>query len=178
MMTETYFPELENMTPVRSNKWGILNVCLSQCERVVTGYQWKYSYFDGFKMRVLSSYDLEKLKRKVLNKGLSWIITDEDYAQDSFMLNQELVRKHDEYKITRTRDKTTSGVKYVYKTVDKHSSKGYYWIYVNNYREGQKSYTSVTLKKLRERVEAEGFKWEIINPEVYENIIASEELNE
>lgn len=171
---QSYFPELENLTPKRTNKWGILNVCLTQCERVVTGYQWKYTYFDGLRMRVLSSYDLEKLKRRVLNKGLSWVITDEDYAQDSFVLNRQLLRKHEEYKITRKRENTASGVKYVYKTVDKHSKKGFYWIFLNTHREGQKSYTGKTLEKLRSRIEAEGFIWEVINPEVYESIVASE----
>lgn len=174
MITESYFPELENMTPKRSNKWGILNVCLTACDRVVTGYQWKYSYFDGIRMRVLSSYDLEKLKRRVLNKGLSWVITDEDYAQDSFVLNRQLLRKHEEYKITRTRENTASGVKYVYKTVDKHSKKGFYWIFLNTHREGQKSYTGKTLERLRARVEREGFTWEVINQEIYESIVASE----
>lgn len=175
MIMQSYFPELENLTPKRTNKWGILNVCLTQCERVITGFQWKYTYFDGARMRVLSSYDLEKLKRRVLNKGLPWTVTDDNYAQDSFILNRQLVRKHEEYKRTRTIQNTASGVKYVYKSMDKHSKKGFYWIFLNTHREGQKSYTSTTLKKLRNRIESEGFTWEIINQEVYERILDSEE---
>ena len=58
--------------------------------------------------------------------------------------------------------------------MDKHSKKGFYWIFLNTHREGQKSYTGKTLEKLRSRIEAEGFIWEVINPEVYESIVASE----
>ena len=93
-MTESYFPELENASPVNSSKWGILNVHLAKCNQVITGYQWKYSYFDGFKMKIISSYDLIKLRHKIESKGLPWLITDINFANDAYKLNKKLCAKH------------------------------------------------------------------------------------
>ena len=74
----------------------------------------------------------------------------------------------------KNRNNSSSGVKYVYRTPDKGSRKGFYWIYVNNHREGQKSYTSNSLLKLKERVESEGFTWTIVNPELYYSLVNEE----
>lgn len=172
--TESYFPELENRVPVNTNKWGIMNVCLSNCDKVVTGHQWKYTYFDGEKTRIISSYDLTKLRQKVLRKGLDWIITDNKYAIDAYKLNNELKKKHDSIKRTHNRKNYGSGVKYVYKTRDKRSKNGYYWVYLNRSDEGQKTYTNKTLTELRKRVTDNGLKWEVVNPEVYEEIVNNE----
>ena len=174
MIAESVWPELENRTPSKSNKWGILDVCLTKCDAVDTGYQWKYSYFDGVKIKVISSFDLRKLERRVILKGLSWTITDEDLAHESFLLNDKLLDKHEIVKKYKNRNNSSSGVKYVYRTPDKGSRKGFYWIYVNNHREGQKSYTSNSLLKLKERVESEGFTWTIVNPELYYSLVNEE----
>ena len=177
-VSESYFPELENRMPVNTNKWGILNVCLSNCDKVITGYQWKYTYFDvgANKTRIISSYDLTKLREKVLMKGLDWIITDNGLAIDSYKLNNELREKREELKSTIINRKNYgSGIKYVYKSHDKRSKKGYYWIYLNRSDEGQKSYTNKTLLELKERVISDGLRWEVVNPEVYERVLNEEE---
>lgn len=171
---ESGFPELEKPKLIKSNKWGIMDVCLTKCNKVVSGYQWKYSYFDGVKIRVLSSYDLNKLKQKVVNRGLEWIITDKRLAIDSYKLNHQLLEKRDDITRYKDRENSTSGVRYVYRTPDKGSRRGFYWIYVNNHRNGQKSYTSNSLLKLKERIENEGLKWTIINPELYEQLLTEE----
>lgn len=172
-MIESVFPELEDKSLLKTNKWGILDVCLTKCNKVVTGYQWKYSYFDGAKIRVLSSYDLTRLRQKVMNRGLEWIITDNKLAIDSYKLNHELLEKRED--MTKNHKNSTSGVKYVYRTPDKGSRRGFYWIYVNNHKEGQqKSYTSNSLLRLKERVEKEGLAWTVINTEVYEKLLSEE----
>lgn len=173
---ESVFPELEQQEIIKSNKWGILDVCLTKCNKVVTGYQWKYSYFDGVKIRVLSSYDLTKLRQKVENRGLTWVITNNRLAIDSYKLNNELLTKHESVTKYKDRENSTSGVRYVYKTPDKGARRGFYWIYVNNHHAGQKSYTSNSLHKLKERVEKEGLKWTVINPELYEKLLLEEEV--
>ena len=174
-MMESVFPELEEKPIIKSNKWGILDVCLSKCNKVVTGYQWKYSYFDGFKIRVLSSYDLTKLRQKVENRGLNWVITDNRLAIDSYKLNKELLEKHESTIKYKNRENSTSGVRYVYRSPDKGAKRGFYWIYVNNHQEGQKSYTSNSLLRLKERIEKEGLTWTVINPELYEQLLCEEE---
>lgn len=175
MSIESVFPELENTKTVKSNKWGILDVCLTRCNNVTTGYQWKYSYFDGAKIRVLSSYDLVKLRQKVVNRGLPWTITDNGLAIDAYKLNKNLLEKHDSLTMYKDRENSTSGVRYVYRTPDKGSRRGFYWIYVNNHKEGQKSYTSNSLRRLRERVESEGLTWTIVNPKIYNELLNQEE---
>ena len=157
MSIESVFPELEQQKTVKQNKWGILDVCLTKCDNVTTGYQWKYSYFDGVKIKVLSSYDLIKLRQKVDNRGLPWTITDSKLAIDSYKLN-----------------KSSSGVRYVYRTPDKGSRRGFYWIYVNNHHEGQKSYTSNSLLRLKERIESEGLKWTVVNQKLYKKLLNQE----
>lgn len=172
----SYFPELENRIPVNTNKWGILNVCLSKCDNVISGHQWKYTYFDGFKTRVISSYDLTKLRMKVLHKGLSWVITDKKYAIDAYKLNNQLVDKHNNLKKNTKRVNSSSGVKYVYRRPDKGSRNGFYWVYVNKHSIGQKSYSSNSLTRLQERVERDGLPWEVVNKKLYSSLIERELL--
>ena len=74
----------------------------------------------------------------------------------------------------KDRENSTSGVRYVYKTPDKGSRRGFYWIYVNNHKEGQKSYTSNSLLRLKERIEAEGLKWTVVNPGLYQELLDQE----
>lgn len=171
---KSYFPELEDNLRIEDNKWGILNVYLTKCTKVITNYQWKYTYFDGEKLRVISSYDLTKLRQKVLKKGLDWIITNKSYAIDSYKLNHELLQKHAVLKKTKVSNNSSSGVKYVYRRPDKGSKKGFYWTYVNKAEEGQRNYSSVSLKKLEERIKQEGLPWFIVNQEVYQSIIENE----
>lgn len=41
-----------------------------KCEQ---GYDWRYQYYDdNFKLKTISSVDLNKLKTKVIEKGLEW----------------------------------------------------------------------------------------------------------
>jgi D-mannonate dehydratase len=149
-------------------------VCLTKCDNVTTGYQWKYSYFDGVKIKVLSSYDLIKLRQKVDNRGLPWTITDSKLAIDSYKLNKDLLEKHDSLTRYKDRENSSSGVRYVYRTPDKGSRRGFYWIYVNNHHEGQKSYTSNSLLRLKERIESEGLKWTVVNQKLYKKLLNQE----
>lgn len=173
--TRSYWPELENKTPVNTNKWGIMNVCLSNCENVITGHQWKYTYFDGVKTRIISSYDLTKLRQKVLSKGLDWVITDNKCAIDAYKLNNELKKKHDNLRTTYNRKNYGSGVKYVYKTPDKNAKRGFYWVYLNKYIDTcQKSYTSKTLLQLKKRITKDNLPWKVVNQELYDEILQEE----
>ena len=169
---EQYFPELEKSSYLEESKWGILNVYLTKCKRVMTKHQWKYNYFDeeSKKIKVISSYDLVKLRTKVLNQGLDWIITNKEYADESYKLNEKLLQEHDAVKKNKKSRNSSSGVKYVYRRPDKGSRQGFYWTYVNKTGKGkQKSYSSITLPELEEKVKSEGLPWIIVNEEVYKD---------
>lgn len=48
------------------------------CNRCVQGFTWKYRYVDEYGNRKsLSSVSIDKLKEKVISKGLEWIELDE-----------------------------------------------------------------------------------------------------
>lgn len=55
-----------------SNTTGFFRVSKWYNSELKQGFRWGYSYYDGDKRKVISSIDLDKLKEKVLNKGLEW----------------------------------------------------------------------------------------------------------
>ena len=168
-----FFPELNELEyKGPANKYGILNVGLVRNKKVVTGYQWSYSYFDGEKVKVYHSYDLRILRKKVLDNGYEWVITDNALAIDSYKFNNELVKFHDEYFKKQKGKKYTgsSGVQYVSKQIDKRG-KGYeYWRYSH---EGV-VFSGKSLESLKEKVEGAGYEWIIRDDELYSKNLFSD----
>lgn len=61
------------------NKCGIYRVSKHKTKSTNQGFNWRYTYFDGKgNPKYLSSISLDKLKEKVLSKGLEWIVYDEE----------------------------------------------------------------------------------------------------
>lgn len=56
---------------------GFLNVCLSKSKRYTQGFYYRYLYYNEGKRASISAPTLEKLKEKVLAKGLVWKRLDE-----------------------------------------------------------------------------------------------------
>ena len=52
----------------------VIKVKSPQCKQ---GFHWRYQWRDGDKRHCLSSVNIDKLKEKVLAKGLEWIEFDE-----------------------------------------------------------------------------------------------------
>ncbi|WP_295723631.1 hypothetical protein [uncultured Methanobrevibacter sp.] len=95
-----------------SIKWGIFNVSLCKSQISKTGYIWRYAYFEGDRMKFLSSRSLVRLRKMVLDKDLEWVITNNKNAIDAYKLNKELNGDYDDSNIWSNK---SSGVKYVYK---------------------------------------------------------------
>lgn len=55
---------------------GILNVYKHKNPKLNQGFNWKYQYYENGKRKSFSSVDIHKLKKKVISKGLPWIILD------------------------------------------------------------------------------------------------------
>lgn len=56
----------------KNNKIGYLRVSLRVCPTCKSGKAYQYQYYDDGKRISIQSVSLEKLKEKVLNKGLPW----------------------------------------------------------------------------------------------------------
>ena len=60
---------------------GIYRVSKTKAQGYKLGFKWLYQYVDeNGKTIQISSIDINKLKEKVLSKGLDWIIVDEEKA--------------------------------------------------------------------------------------------------
>ena len=75
--------ELNSKIKVSSyqNNTGFFRVTLRPCETCKHGFRWRYVYWENGKQRYVSSVNLNKLKSKVLEKDLEWIIIDKNKAK-------------------------------------------------------------------------------------------------
>ena len=51
---------------------GFFRVSKSYSPRYKQGFYWRYQYYDGDKRKVISSVNLDELKKKVVSSGLEW----------------------------------------------------------------------------------------------------------
>lgn len=55
------------------NTTGYYRVSKQKDKKFSQGFRWRYSYLENGKLKEIKSIDLDKLKKKVLAKGLEWI---------------------------------------------------------------------------------------------------------
>lgn len=58
---------------LKYNTSGYYRVFKHKCPNCKQGFRWIYSWYEGGKRKEISSVDLNKLKEKVLSRGLEWI---------------------------------------------------------------------------------------------------------
>ena len=173
-MVNEYFPEIKEKK--YENKYGILNLTLVKDVNTLNGYTWRYTYYNPLekKVKMISSYDLRKLRKSVEEKGLQWRVTDMKLAKKTYELNDTLLEEHRLIKesnresLTDYHHPSKSGVKYVYE--NKLNNK-IYWTYFDRKHE---SHTREKLSDLEEVVKLKGYDWIIKDHEVYESIIKTE----
>ena len=64
------------------NVTGFLNVSLEEGKTYKRGYTYRYRYYDGDKRKSIGSVSILKLRDMVKEKGLEWIVTDEEKANE------------------------------------------------------------------------------------------------
>lgn len=66
----------ENKTNIciTKNTTGYLNVCKQKRKTCKQGFTWCYQYYEDGKHKSITSVDINKLKQKVKNKGLKWMV--------------------------------------------------------------------------------------------------------
>jgi len=57
----------------KNNTTGYYRVYKDKNKRMKQGFIWRYKYYDNGKLKAIVSVDIDKLKEKVLDKGLEWI---------------------------------------------------------------------------------------------------------
>ena len=157
------------------SKYGIVGVGLNKNDKVITGCQWCYNYWDEdqLKVRALHSYDLRILREKVLEIGHDWIIDNNRLAIETYKYNNELIRMHDEYiqKNNARKYSTSSGVKYVTVQRDSRWNIKKYWKYIHN----DVRFSSKSLLELESKVKESDNEWIIVDEERYLSNIRDEE---
>ena len=71
---------------LNKNKTGVLYVSKSKCIRCRQKYTWQYYVHNSEKCAHISSTNPQGLKQKVLDKGLEWIVVDEEKARSNGLL--------------------------------------------------------------------------------------------
>ena len=85
-------------TRIRGSKWqnttGYFRVSKIKCESCDDGFSWAYDYDEeNNKRKRLKSVDINKLEKKVKSFGLEWFIIDQEKAENTKRINEELNEK-------------------------------------------------------------------------------------
>ena len=112
-----------------------------------------------------------ELKDKVLNKGLDWIVLDDDMANESLKENNENYKK---YGFHTSNNKT--GIKNVHKSKN-HNKQGFSWRYAQIINKNTNKFSSFDLIKLKDKVLANGFNWVILDKKLAKESFKENEEN-
>lgn len=143
-----------------TNTTGFYRVS-KQKNRCKQGFSYRYTYpiesGGNSKRRKIMSVDIEKLEKKVIEKGLEWIVLDEKQAlrtiEESRIINTKNNKQH------------STGVFRVIKHFDKTLKQGFDWRY-QDFRGGNVTYiSSVTPADLKEKVLSKGLEWIVVDKE-------------
>ena len=81
--SETVKKRISHANSEKNSTTGLYRVYKHKIKNHEQGFNWRYNYCDeNGKRRSLNSLDLDKLKEKVLDKGLEWkIVNEEKYRE-------------------------------------------------------------------------------------------------
>lgn len=135
---------------------------------------WVYTYPSNNHVRRISSPRLKNLRKMVEKKGLPWIVTDMDKAMQAYKADEARIEEFP--RLHRHPHDPISGVKHVSYTTNDYGQ--IRWIYTM-FEDGERvrSFSDLSLIKLREKVEELGLDWIIVNQKSYEDHIRREREN-
>ena len=154
-----------------ANKYGLLNVQFSSKLK-----KWYYHYTVDGKRKYLTSYDLKKLRKRVENKGMPWVVLDMEVAQKSYEMNDKLLKERELEKRGRigSGKPNKTGVLYVSRIKKKTYRNGFLWRYSN--RKENVCISATTLRRLRKKVLELGYPWYILDKDKYQNYLDEENV--
>ena len=135
---------------VNLNKTGILNVDKRNKKGVIS---WTYRKTIDTEITQFSSFDLLKLKEKVLNENMDWVVYDTELANNSF----------NENKVYLTKSKKSQNKSGILGVRTKIVNNNEYWIYSRTFNGENKYFSSKNLLYLKEMVESENLPWEVLD---------------
>lgn len=145
---------LKTIPKSRKNKYGLHNVILIKNPRYLSGYIWRYNYYENNKLKTISRPDLRELRQIVEEKNLEWKVTDLVKARDTYELNR-IIQEN-----TRlSKNENSSGIYRVFKGHCPGCNQGFTWRYVNSSDEGNVYLSSVDLNVLKKKVLEAGEDW-------------------
>ena len=132
---------------------------------------WVYTYPSNNHIRRISSHRLKNLRKMVEKKGLPWIVTDLRKAREAYKSDEDMIKKFSH--LHRHPHDPISGVRYVSCTTNDYGQ--IRWIYtIFKHGERVRSFSDLSLIKLREKAEELGLDWLIVNQKSYEEHIKRE----
>ncbi|WP_405286429.1 GIY-YIG nuclease family protein [Methanobrevibacter sp.] len=149
-----------------TNKTGFFRVDTVRNNGCKQKYCYRYGYYVNGKRKYISSVNLRILEKKVKDKGLPWMIIDEEKAKKSIMAN----------KSTSHRSNKT-GFYRLSKDIHKNAKRGVIWVYRYRVNGKNKVIKRVDLRDLREEVLKRGLPWEVIDEEKAKQTIRESEQN-
>lgn len=126
---------------------------------------WTYNKQINGKHHQLSSINLLNLKEKVLDKGLPWVIIDEENHNKSIKENQEMNKNKYKNKNKNKKRTHTTGIKGVSKKKEKDQRIN--WIYRKTINGKLTAIGSVNLLELKRKVLEKNLPWEVIDEDKY-----------
>lgn len=150
------------------NTTGYAHVSKTKNKKTRLGYVFVYVHYSEGNRVAIESESLETLKQKVKKRGWLWEILDDDLAYNT---SQKNIKDLKRINYTPKPENSTGfyGV---------HQRKGRGYVYQHRILNEYKTLESVDIRKLQEKVERNGYRWEIIDKEKAENTIKqSDEYN-
>ena len=150
------------------NTTGYAHVSKIKNKKNKLGYVFVYVHYSDGNRAAIESGSLEILKHKVEKRGWVWEILDDDLAENILQKNIKDLKRIN-YK---PKPENSTG----FYGVHRNKSRGY--VYQHRTPNERKSFESVDIRKLQEKVERNGYRWEIIDEEKAKNTIRqSDEYN-
>jgi len=149
-----------------TNNTGFFRVDTVKNNDYKQGFYYRYGYYDGGTRKYLCGVNLKLLEKKVKDKGLPWMIIDEEKAEKSIMKNTSTGHHPNK-----------TGFYRLYKSIHKKTRQGFIWVYRYRVNGKNKSIKRVDLNDLRDEVLKRGLPWEVIDEEKAKLTIMENEKN-
>lgn len=139
------------------------------------GFMWGYNYLDDDgKRKSIFSISLPKLEEKVKAKGLRWEIINEELAKKTIEEDKNVKTEQNNAEF-RYSSLTRTSIFRVAKRKCSSCKNGILWIYRWTEDGKQKTIQSISLSKLKEKVESAGLHWEIIDEKLAKQTIKEDQ---
>lgn len=145
---------------LNKNSTGYYRVSTTKRKDSRTGNFYTYKYRKNGKVHLIQSISLYDLEEKVKSKGLKWEILNQEKAQETLGVNDELLKKYKPNKFKRYASRNKTGF---YRVSKKYDNGYVYWQYTYYVDGKQKRISRKSIFDLEDVVLSEGLIWQIVD---------------